>query len=73
MVFWDCWNRNLIKTQINEDKRTMKHFLKIPYHKLSGNMNLRAVPCSQPKTPDGFDDGKIIEMKGTGTLHQPLV
>lgn len=73
MVFWDCWNRGLVKTEINEKKRTMKHFLKIPYHQLSGNMSLRAVPCSQPKTLDGFEDEKKIEMIGAETFHQPSV
>ena len=73
MVFWDCWNKNFIKTEINEEKRTMKHYLKIPYHKLSGNMSLRAVPCSQMKTLDGFEDEKKKEMHGAETFHQPSV
>jgi hypothetical protein len=51
----------------------MKHFLKIPYHKLSGNMSLREVPCSQPKTLDGFEDEEKTEMIGAETLHQPSV
>jgi transposase InsO family protein len=73
MVFWDCCNKNLVRTEINEEKRTMKHFLKIPYHKLSGNMSLREVPCSQPKTLDGFEDEKITEMNGAETFLQPSV
>jgi hypothetical protein len=73
MVFWDCCNKGLVKTEINEEKRTMKHFLKIPYHKLSGNMSLRAVPCSQPKTLDGFEDEEKTEMIGAETFHQPSV
>jgi len=73
MVFWDCWNKNLVRTEINEEKRTMKHYLKIPYHKLSGNMSLRAVPCSQPKTLDGFEDEKKTEMYGAETFLQPSV
>lgn len=73
MVFWDCWNKKLIKTEVNEEKRTMKHYLKIPYHKLSGNMSLRAVPCSQPKTLDGFEDEKKTEMIGAETFPQPSV
>lgn len=68
MVFWDCWNNKQIKTEINEEKRTLKHFLKIPYHKLSGNMSLRAVPCSQPKTLDGFEDEEKTEMNGAETF-----
>lgn len=73
MVFWDCWNKNLVRTEINEKKRTLKHYLKIPYHKLSGNISLRAVPCSQPKTLDGFEDEKKTEMYGAETFHQPSV
>lgn len=73
MVFWDCYNKGLVKTEINEEKRTMKHTLKIPYHKLSGNMSLRAVPCSQAKTLDGFEDEKKTEMNGAETFLQPSV
>lgn len=73
MIFWDCWNNNLIKTEVNEEKRTIKHFLKIPYHKLSGNMSLRAVPCSQTKTLDGFEDEIKTEMIGAETFLQPSV
>jgi putative transposase len=58
MVFWDCWKKNLVETEINEEKRKIKHYLKIPYHTLSGNMSLRAVPCSQTKTLDGFENEK---------------
>jgi len=73
MVFWDCWNKDLVKTEINEEKRTIKHYLKISYHKLSGNMSLRAVPCSQLKTLDGFEDEKKKEMHSAETFHQPSV
>lgn len=73
MVFWDCWHKGLIETNINEKKRTMKHFLKIPYHKLSGNMSLRAVPCYQPKTLTGFEVKKTTEMNGAETFLQPSV
>lgn len=73
MVFWDCWNKNLVKTEINEEKRKIIHSLKIPYHKLSGNMSLRAVPCSQAKTLDGFENEKKTEMHGAETFHQPSV
>jgi hypothetical protein len=51
----------------------MKHYLKIPYHKLSGNMSLRAVPCSQPKILDGFEDENKTEMFGAETFPQPSV
>ena len=73
MVFWHCWNKNLVKTEINKEKRTMKHYLKIPYHKLSGNMSLRAVPCTCPKTPKGVEVKQKTEMIGAETFHQPSV
>lgn len=73
MVFWEYWEKGLIKTEIEEDKRKIKHKLKIPYHKLSGNMSLRAVPCSQPKTLDGFEDEKEKEMHSAVTFQQPSV
>lgn len=73
MVFWDCWSKNLIKTVIDEKRRKVKHYLKIPYHQLSGNMSLRAVPCPQPKTLDGFEDENEMEMHGAVTFHQPSV
>jgi len=73
MVFWDCWDKNLVNTEINESKRTMKHFLKIPYHKLSGNMSLRAVPCTCQKSPKGFEDRREKEMNGAETFLQPSV
>jgi transposase InsO family protein len=73
MVFWDCWNKDLVKTEINESKRTMKHFLKIPYYKLSGNMSLRAVPCTCPKSPEGFEERREKEMNGAETFLQPTV
>lgn len=28
MAFWDCWNKGLVITKINKEKREMKHFLK---------------------------------------------
>lgn len=73
MVFWDCWNKGLVKTEISEGKREIKHFLKIPYHKLSGNMSLREVPCSHNKTLDGFYYEQIKEMHGAETFQQPSV
>lgn len=73
MVFWDCWNKNLVKTEINEEKRKIKHFLKIPYHKLSGNMSLREVPCTCPKSPRGIEVFDKTEMNGAETFLQPSV
>lgn len=61
MVFWRCWEDNLVETKINENQRKIKHRLLIPYNQLSGNMSLREVPCPQPKTLDGFEDEKIMK------------
>lgn len=73
MVFWDCWEKQQIETKIDMKQRKIKHKLKIPYHELSGKMSLRAVPCSQPKTLDGFEGEKINEMSGAESLLQPSV
>lgn len=73
VVFWDCWEKGLIDTKIDEKKRTVKYKLKIPYYKLSGNMNLREVPCSHTKTLDGFENEKRKEMDGAETFLQPSV
>lgn len=72
-LFWEYWNNNLIETKIYKEERKMKHKLKIPYYELSGKMSLRAVPCSRPKTLDGFEDEKITEDSGAEMLHQPSV
>lgn len=72
-LFWQCWNQNHIEALINEEKRTIKFKLKIPYHELSGNMSLREVPCSKPKTLDGFEGENKKEMCGATTFQQPSV
>jgi len=73
MVFWHCYNKGLVKTEIHKEKRTIKHFLKIPYHKLSGNMNLKGVSCPQTKPLDGVEDENKTEMNGAVSFHQPSV
>lgn len=73
IIFWKCWQNKLIEMKINEKNKTMKFKLKIPYQQLSGNMNLREVPCSQSKTLDGFENEKIKEMIGAETFLQPSV
>lgn len=72
MIFWKCWQNGLIDTKINEKRRTIKFKLKIPYPQLSGIMSMREVPCSQPKTLDGFEVAKK-EVIGAETLLQPSV
>jgi len=74
MVFWHCWEQSLVETKLDDKRRKVKHRLTIPYHQLSGNMNLREVPCSQPKTLDGLEDEKMKkEMYGAETFQQPSV
>jgi len=74
MVFWQCWERKLIKTIINEKKKTMKHKLTIPYQQISGNMSRREVLCTCPKIPKEFEGMSNKEMYGAETfLQQPSV
>lgn len=56
------------------DWNTTKFRLLIPYHKLSGNMNLREVPCSPATTLDGLEQVSVLkEMNGAVSLPQPSV
>jgi len=74
MVFWNCWEQGLIKRIVNEKVKKMKFKLMIPYHNISGNMNLREVPCSSSTTLDGLEKEKALkEMYGAVTLPQPSV
>jgi len=73
-VFWDLWEQGLIKTISNEKERKIRFKLLIPYHKLSGNMNLREVPCSPSTTLDGLEKVSVLkEMNGAVSLPQPSV
>lgn len=74
IVFWNLWEQGLIKTISNEKERKIRFKLLIPYHQLSGNMNLREVPCSPSKTLDGREMVVVLkEMNGAVTLPQPSV
>jgi transposase InsO family protein len=74
MVFWNCWEQGLIKRIVNEKERKMTFRLLVPYHQLSGNMNLREVPCSPSTTLDGLEkESEYKEMYGAVTLPQPSV
>lgn len=42
--FWLLWENNLIERKVLKNKK-VKFKLKIPYQELSGNMNLKEVPC----------------------------
>ena len=44
MLFWECWNHQLIeRTEL--EKKKVRFRLKIPYQQLSGNKNLEGVLC----------------------------
>ena len=43
-LFWELWDKGLIEKTELENKK-VKFKLMIPYHQLSGNKNLREVPC----------------------------
>jgi putative transposase len=74
LVFWQCWELGNIKRIVNEKQRKMKFKLMIPYQKLSGNMNLREVPCSPATTLDGLEKVSFFkEMHGAETFPQPSV
>lgn len=73
MIFWECWKKGEIKTTFNEKKKQIKHKLLTPYHKLSGKMNLREVPCQHPQIPKGFEKNDKNEMNGAETFLQPSV
>lgn len=74
MMFWNLWEQGLIKSIPNEKERKIKFKLLIPYHQLSGNMNLREVPCSPSTTLDGLEKVSVLkEMNGAVTLPQPSV
>lgn len=74
LIFWQLWEQKLIETNIDYKKKKIKHVLKIPYHKLSGNMILREVPCSKPTSLDGMEvEPAFNEMNGAVTFLQPSV
>lgn len=72
MIFWNCWQKEFVDLKINEKRKTIKFKLKIPYHKLSGIMSQREVPCLHNSTLDGLKDASI-EMNGAVSLLQPSV
>jgi hypothetical protein len=62
MVFWNLWEQGHIKSCPDEKKRKIKFRLLIPYHQLSGNMNLREVPCSPATTLDGLEKVSVLKV-----------
>jgi len=63
-----------VKPISNEKERKIRFKLLIPYHQLSGNMNLREVPCSPSTTLDELEKVSVLkEMNGAVSLPQPSV
>jgi hypothetical protein len=73
MVFWEAFQAGKVDTIINEKERKIKFKLNVPYQTLSGNWNLRAVPCSHSMPLDGAENVPEKEMNGPVTFPQPSV
>jgi len=71
-LFWELWNKNLIHRQVNAQNKKVKFTLKIANQQLSGNVNLREVPCLNPSALDVLMDLNN-EAIGPETLQQPSV
>jgi hypothetical protein len=71
-LFWELWNKGLILRKVNEKTKHVKFNLMIPYQQLSGNGNLREVPCLNPLALD-VPMGLQEEAIGPETLQQPSV
>jgi hypothetical protein len=71
-VFWDMWEEGNITREVLKNKK-VKFRLNIPYQQLSGNMNLREVPCSRSKPLDGVENECENEMIGADSFLQPSV
>jgi len=71
-VFWDMWEEGNITREVMKNKK-VKFRLNIPYQQLSGNMNLREVPCSHSKPLDGVENESQNEMIGADSFLQPSV
>ena len=66
------WEEGNITREIMKNKK-VKFRLNIPYQQLSGNMNLREVPCSHSKPLDGVENESQNEMIGADSFLQPSV
>ncbi len=64
--YWDMWEDVNITREVLKNKK-VKFRQNIPYQQLSGNMNLRKVPCSHSKPLDGVEDEYQNEM--IGAIH----
>jgi len=62
--FWILWVNNLIERKVLAQKK-VKFKLKIPYQELSGNMNLKGVPClilEGLDVPKKSHDKEVVEL-----------
>lgn len=71
-AFWNLWNRGKIERVELSGKR-IKFKLKIPRHKISGNMSLREVPCSNSIPLDGDKNLQSKEVIGPEALQTTSV
>ena len=65
-TFWQLWNTDKIE-RIELSQKKVKFKLKIPRYKISGNMNLREVPCSNSKPLNGGENLPGSEVNGPET------
>lgn len=70
-MFWKLWNEEKITRKVMHNKK-VKFTLKIPYQQLSGNGNLKGVPCLNDHPLDA-EDYLQKEAYGPETLQQPSV
>jgi transposase InsO family protein len=71
-LFWELWDKGLISRKVNEKSKRVTFKLLMPYQHLSGNGNLREVPCLNPEALDVLLD-LPNEAIGPETLLQPSV
>lgn len=71
-LFWELWDKGLISRKVNEKSKRVTFKLLMPYQQLSGNENLREVPCLNPQALDVLMD-LPNEAIGPETLQQPSV
>jgi putative transposase len=69
-LFWELWDKGLISRKVNEKSKRVTFKLLMPYQQLSGNENLREVPCLNPEALDVLLD-LPNEAIGPETLQQP--
>jgi putative transposase len=68
-LFWEMWDKNLIRRTV-KNNRKVRFSLKCEYQQLSDNVSLREVPCLNPTALNGQKD-LIKEVIGPEILLQP--